>query len=173
MAAPTPPVVLVEVNEPTLELLVTAATTDAAADEVTPPITDGDHWTAARVEWLRRYHRDRRSGLAGPLAEASWAVWSAGRVVGAVRLARVADRVPFAVETGLWLVRSSRGQGLGVAALRAVLAGAEDAGVDTVRATTTSSNAAAQAVLRRLGFRLAPGAEDQTVEASLDKLPHA
>ena len=171
-ASPTP-LFLVEVDEPTLELLVTAATTDAAADEVTPAITADNNWTPARVDWLRRYHRDRRSGLTGPLAEATWAVWSAGSVVGAVRLARVADRRPFAVETGLWLIRGVRGQGLGVAALQAVLARAEDAGVDRVRATTTSSNAAAQAVLRRLGFRLAPGAEDHTVEATLDKLPHA
>lgn len=83
---------LVAVDETVLEKLVHAATTDAAADEVTPPLTPGSDWTPARVAWLRSFHRDRRAGLASSAAEATWAVVVDERVVGSVRLKRVAKQ---------------------------------------------------------------------------------
>jgi hypothetical protein len=80
------PVALIAVDEVVLEQLVQAAVSDASADEVTPPLTAGAEWTPARVEWLERFHRDRRAGLSGPAAEATWAVVVGNTVVGSVRL---------------------------------------------------------------------------------------
>lgn len=143
---------LVALEEAVLEALVQAATTDAAADEVTPRLSDGVGWTADRVAWLRAFHRDRRPGLGGPHGEATWAVVVDEQVVGSVRLARTEE--PDVLETGIWLTRSVRGRGVGTAALAAVLAEARTLGVGAVRAVTTATNAAALASLRRLGFTL-------------------
>ena len=62
---------LVAVDETVLHELVRTAVTDAAPDEVTPPLTPGPTWSPERIDWLRRYHRDRRAGLDGPLGEAT------------------------------------------------------------------------------------------------------
>lgn len=57
-------VTLADVDESTLERLVAAAVTDAAADDVTPPVTLGEDWSAGRIVWLKDFHRARR-GTAG------------------------------------------------------------------------------------------------------------
>lgn len=149
-----PSVSLVAVDEIVLEQLVQAATTDAAADDVTPPLTAGGAWTPCRVAWLRSFHRDRRTGSSGPAGEATWAVTADGRVVGSVRLKRTDEQAVF--ETGVWLARGARDQGIGRAALSAVLEQAAALGARGVRADTTVRNASALAVLRRLGFDLVP-----------------
>ena len=51
---------LIAVDEVVLEQLVQAAVSDASADEVTPPLSAGAEWTAARVVWLETFHRDPR-----------------------------------------------------------------------------------------------------------------
>jgi hypothetical protein len=79
-------VVLVTIDDAVLEELVNAATTGAAADDVTPAVTPGGTWTAERIEWLRRLHRDCRAGLDGPAGQATWAITEDGRAVGAARL---------------------------------------------------------------------------------------
>jgi hypothetical protein len=56
-AVDVPAVTLVDVDELTLDRLVNAAITDAAADEVTPPATTGDEWSPARIAWLKDFHR--------------------------------------------------------------------------------------------------------------------
>src|SRR3712207_1336148 len=89
---PVGEVELVAVDEVVLAALVRAATTDAAADEVTPPLTADGSWTPGRVAWLQAFHRDRRDGLDGPLGQATWAVVADGHVVGSVRLASTEDR---------------------------------------------------------------------------------
>jgi RimJ/RimL family protein N-acetyltransferase len=159
------PVVLVAVRGPVLDELVRAATTGASADDVTPPLTPGGTWTDVRTDWLRRFHEDRSDGLAGDAQEATWAVVVDGRVVGSVRLARTSDGV---LETGAWLTSAARGRGFGRAALAAVLAEAASAGARQVRATTTTGNGAALAVLRQLGFACAPDADGRTVRAVVD-----
>ena len=143
-------VALVAVDEAVLARLVGAALVDATPDEVTPPLTSGDRWGPERIEWLRRFHRDRRIGLDGPLGEASWAVTAGAHVVGAVRLKRTAD--PAVLETGIWLTRSARGRGVGRRAMTAVLDEARDHGAREVRADTSPENTAALAVLEALGF---------------------
>jgi RimJ/RimL family protein N-acetyltransferase len=141
---------LIPVDESVLELLVQAATSDAAPDDVTPPMA-GDRWGPERTDWLCAFHRDRRPGLDGPLGEATWAVSLDGAVVGAVRLKRTDD--PLVLETGIWLTRSARGHGTGRLAVAAALRRARDLGAREVRADTSPGNAAALSVLQRLGFR--------------------
>ena len=111
---------LVPVDDAVLDLLVAAATTDAAADEVTPPVTAGPGWTPERVAWLRAHHVGSRGGLDGPARGGD--VGGAAvddDVVGAVRLART--EVDGVVETGLWLTRGARGRGRAAEVLRLVL----------------------------------------------------
>jgi RimJ/RimL family protein N-acetyltransferase len=115
----TPAVRLLPVDDAVLTEMVRAALRDADPDEATPPLTPGNTWTPERVEWLRRFHTDRRAGLDGPAGEASWAVEVDGDVAGAVRLKRTAE--PGVLETGIWLTRGARGRGAGRRAIAALL----------------------------------------------------
>lgn len=163
-----------------LEALVHVALTDAAADDVTPPLTPGMGWTTERLDWLRAYHRDRRAGLDGPLREGTWAVLVDSVVLGSVRLQEIEDGV---LELGIWLGRSARGRGLGADAVRAAVELARTTTAHTVVAETTTDNLAALAVLRALGFETADTGADHSVHASLrldqgrgripDRQPHA
>jgi DNA invertase Pin-like site-specific DNA recombinase/RimJ/RimL family protein N-acetyltransferase len=166
-------VALVAVDDVMLEALVQAAITDAAADEVTPPLSAGSTWTPERVAWLRGFHRHRRAGITGPAGEGTWAVVVGDRVVGSVRLARA--REPGVLEAGIWLTRAARNQGLGQAAMAAVLREAAAMGADAVRAETTAGNAAALSVLRRLGFELSavPGRNQVRALLHIDHAPPA
>lgn len=139
---------LLPLDGPLLEQLVHAATTDARADEVTAPIAPGADWSAARITWLRSYHRDRRSGLDGPEGEATWAIVIGQAVAGSVRLKKTA--VPDVLETGMWLARSFRGQGAARTALTAVLSLAAGRGYATVTAETDAGNQAALGTLRSI-----------------------
>lgn len=141
---------LLAVDEAVLARLVGAALSGAAPDEVTPRLA-GDRWGPERIEWLRRFHRDRRPGLDGPLREATWAVAVDGEVVGAVRLKRTAE--PHVLETGIWLAWPARGRGVGRTAVADVLEQARPHGAGAVRADTSRANASALHVLQRLGFR--------------------
>lgn len=154
---------LVHVDEATLSQLVDVAMADADANEVTPPIESVNRWSETRVAWLRNFHRDRRPGLSGPLAEATWAIVEDDHVRGSLRLKRTAD--PASLEVGVWLTRSARGRGVGTHAVAAALRVAQDVGVKAVVAETTSGNRRALAVLGRLGFELSPPAADGTVRA--------
>jgi RimJ/RimL family protein N-acetyltransferase len=157
---------LVPIDADVLARLVEAATSDAAPDEVTPPIA-GDHWGPERIEWLCGFHRDRRQGLEGPLGEATWAVSLDGVVVGAVRLKRTAE--PDVLETGIWLTRRARGHGTARIAVAAVLQRAQELGAREVRADTSRDNAAALYVLQRLGFRTSPAGDRVTAVRTLEQ----
>jgi RimJ/RimL family protein N-acetyltransferase len=155
---PVPPVVrLRPIDDDVLARLVAVAQTDARPDEVTPPLTPGDTWTRERIEWLHRFHSERRSGLDGPHGEATGAVEASGSVVGAVRLKRLPE--PGVLETGIWLTRGARGSGVGRAALEAVLDRAAAWGSSAVRADTSQGNHAAQGLLRALGFVTRPAGD--------------
>ena len=158
-------VALVAVDETELAQLVHAATTDAVADEVTPPLSAGGAWTSARIAWLRDFHRSRRAGLAGPAGEATWAVIVDELVVGSVRLKGTEEHG--VLETGIWLTRGARGRGVGRAAMGATLRQAATLGATEVRAHTTAANWGALAVLRRLGFDLDPAENGRDVSAHL------
>ena len=161
MASEEPEVRLRRVDEGVLEELVAAATTGALASEVTPPVTPGEEWTPGRVDWLRNFHRTRQSDLDAAEAEMSWAVVADDRVVGAVRLKRVAG-APSA-EVGLWLTRSAHGRGIGRRAVTAVLAEAADRGLTAVRADTAVGNRGALALLAALGFEPSPADGDTVI----------
>lgn len=148
---------LVFVDEDVLEELVTVATTDAAPDEVTPPLGKG--WTPERVEWLHDFHRRRRDGLAGDEKEETAAIRVNGRMIGATRLHRASPEAPDRLEWGIWLARSSRGLGLGDAVLRLIAARARMVGASRLVAETTATNAPMIATLRRAGAILSKGAD--------------
>ncbi|MCW2778797.1 MAG: GCN5-related N-acetyltransferase [Frankiales bacterium] len=148
---------LVPVDDDVLARMVAAATSDAAADEVTPRLPGDDAaWSPARVAWLQALHRECRSGLDGPRGQATWAVLRDDAVVGAVRLARTEEQG--VLETGIWLTRAVRGTGLGRAAVGDVVQRARTAGALVVRADTTPGNTGALAVLTALGFACSPSA---------------
>lgn len=164
-AADDPAVTLVDVDELTLDRLVNAAITDAAANEVTPPVTTGDEWSPARIAWLKDFHRNRRNGLSGPVGEATWAILASDQVVGSVRLKRTA--VPEILETGIWLTRRTRGHGVGRLVMAGVLQTAATLSAQGVRAETTTGNRAALRVLRSLGFDLVASKDSASVAALL------
>lgn len=152
---------LAPVDDDVLERVVQAALADASANEVTPPLTPGEEWTPERIEWLRSFHRSRRSGLDGPEREVTWAVLVGDDVVGAVRLKQVAESA--SAEVGLWLIRAARGRRVGRRAVQAVLDEARARGLTAVRADTTAANSAALAVLDSLGFDCTPVDEDGVI----------
>ncbi len=160
---------LVALDEVVLEALVQAATTDASADDVTPPLTPGAAWTPARITWLRSFHRDRLAGLRGPAGEATWAVVVDERVVGSVRLKRTDEHC--VLEAGIWLTCSARRQGIGQRAIAELLQEAVALGALGVRADTTAANAGALRILQRLGFNLAAADSDNRVRALIVLAP--
>jgi RimJ/RimL family protein N-acetyltransferase len=85
--------------------------------------------------------------------------------VGSVRLKQTA--VPGILETGIWLIRRVRGQGVGQRAMADVLQAAAALGALGVRAETTAGNEAALGMLRRLGFGLTFSSDGAGVEAVL------
>ncbi|MFC0674544.1 GNAT family N-acetyltransferase [Brachybacterium hainanense] len=140
------------IDDALLAELLRVAVLDAAADEVTPPLTPGHGWTPQRQDWFVAYHRRCRDGLAGPSGEAAWAVVVDGAPMGCVRLKRTAEAG--VLEVGIWLRRSARGRGIGSQAMTAVLAEASAAGASAVVADTASGNRGACALLRAAGFTL-------------------
>lgn len=160
---------LAPVDEAVLGVLVEAAFADADADEVTPPLSGSSVWTPERMHWLATHHRAGREGLDGPAQEATWAIMIGRDPVGAVRLKRTSEHG--VVETGIWLTRSARGRGFGAAATQAVLSVARASGAKAVRAQTSESNVPAQAMLRGIGFNLAPPSSTGRVHGTLALRP--
>jgi RimJ/RimL family protein N-acetyltransferase len=78
-------------------------------------------------------------------------VLAKGTVAGSIRLKQTE---PGSVETGIWLGRSFRGQGLGRLALQLVSAVARTRGFAVLEASTTPGNKAAQSLLASLGGEL-------------------
>jgi RimJ/RimL family protein N-acetyltransferase len=140
---------LTPVQEATLEPLLSVAVAEADPDEVMPPVSGPPGWSQARREAFREFYRSNYDGLDGPTRTRMYAIVCDGNVVGMIRMARRDE--PDTVETGMWLGQSARGQGIGVAALRLLLAEAARAGVRRVVAETTSSNTPALGVMRRCG----------------------
>lgn len=65
-AEPAAMVELLDVTDDVLEELLEVALTDAAPDDVTPPLGETDGWNPERIGWFRDYHRAAASGLDGP-----------------------------------------------------------------------------------------------------------
>ncbi|MDQ0756541.1 GNAT family N-acetyltransferase [Arthrobacter sp. B3I4] len=179
---PDPGVALVDVTEPVLEMLLSAALHDADADEVAPPLGTAGGWNTERISWFREYHLAAAAGLDGPAQQKTWAITAGGEIAGSIRLRRLPQAGPApgqagqaqvgtlgtgTLETGIWLGRSFRGRGIGVAALRLVRAEAAAAGADLLQAETTAGNAAAQALLRSAGAELTTNGPQVTARFTL------
>ena len=162
-------VLLIPVSDEALEQLVVAATTDATADEVTPPLTPGPEWTYERIEWLRHYHRSNKEGLNGVTGESTWAIFASGVICGSARL-KETDKKGI-LETGIWLTKAARGHGIGRAAMTRVIEKATRLGAREIIADTAAANVGALRVLGLLGFHLAPTTEAGRVEARLELSP--
>lgn len=140
---------LTPVEEQTIEPLLSVAVAEAEPTEVMPPVQGPPGWSLARRDAFREFHRSHFGGLDGPTRSVMFAIRVGSDVVGMIRMSRTDD--PDAFETGMWLGKSARGQGIGVAALRALLTEAERAGARCVVANTTVDNGAAVGALRRCG----------------------
>lgn len=156
---------LAPITDEILDQLVVAATTDATADEVTPPLSPGSQWTQERIDWLRNYHRANREDLTGLRRELTWAVMNSGTVCGSVRLKATED--PNIFETGIWLTKTARGHGVGRAALDAVIMNAAELGARELRADTAAGNTGALRLLEKLRFQIRPADSDGRVQARL------
>lgn len=155
---------LTPVDEQNLEPLLSVAVAEADPDEVMPPVSAPIGWSHARREAFRSFHRSHFEGLSGPGRTIMYAIVIDQDVVGMIRLAQRDE--PGVVETGFWLGRSAREQGIGTAALRALLAEAAGIGAKVVVAETTAGNDPALGMLRRCGAELKPDG-GETVHAEI------
>ncbi|MEH1015255.1 GNAT family N-acetyltransferase [Micromonospora sp. CPCC 206060] len=160
---------LVPVDDKTLEPLLSVAAAEAEPDDVMPPVDAPAGWSHARREAFREFHRASYDGLEGPTGTVMYAILLGGEVVGMIRLARRPE--PGVAETGMWLGRSFRGQGVGVAALRELLTEAAGLGMRTVVAETTPDNSGAIGVLTKCGATLSATGDTVRAEISLDLVP--
>jgi RimJ/RimL family protein N-acetyltransferase len=158
MANVLKPLELADIDE-----LVAVAVADAAPEEVIPPVPGPPGWTAERRAACRAFFLEWAAER--PIPGARFAVVDEGRLVGIARLSPVDP--PGTREIGMWLARSARGRGVGVAAVTELLAQATAQGVAAVVAETTRGNAAALGVLRRCGARLAEDPATGQVHADL------
>ena len=151
------------VDEQNLEPLLSVAVAESEPDEVMPPVEAPAGWSQARRDAFREFHRASFGGLAGPTRNLMYAIVQDGDVVGMIRMGRGDE--PGILETGMWLGKSTRGQGIGLIALRLLLAEAVQAGARRVVAETRTDNAAALSLLRRCGAVL--GQNGSTVRAEI------
>ena len=151
--APGETIRLAPLDEALLADLLDAARRGAPPEEVMPPVQELG-WTDRNRTAFLDFYRPHLAGLDGPKGTVMFAILAEGAVAGMIRLARTAE--PTVYETGMWLGRAYRGQGLGTAAVRALLARAAAVGATAVVADTTPGNVAALGALRRCGAVLTP-----------------
>jgi RimJ/RimL family protein N-acetyltransferase len=157
---------LAPVDEQTLEPLLSMAVAEAEPGEVMPPVPGPPGWSQARREAFREFHRARFGGLDGPTRTVMYAINVGGDVVGMIRMSHTDE--PGTMETGMWLGRSARGQGIGVAALRCLLEEASRVGARRVVANTTVANGAAVGALFRSGAVVHQDGDAVRAELTID-----
>ncbi|MDW5325413.1 GNAT family protein [Plantactinospora sp. KLBMP9567] len=154
---------LTPVDEQNLEPLLSVAVAETEPDEVMPPVEAPAGWSQARRDAFREFHRANFGGLDGPTGNLMYAIVQDGDVVGMARLGRHAE--PGTLETGMWLGKSTRGQGIGLIALRLLLAEAVEAGARRVVAETRADNIPALNLLARCGAVL--GGDGTAIRAEI------
>ena len=159
------------VDESNLEPLLSVAVAEAEPADVMPPVAAPAGWSHARRDAFRDFHRASFGGLDAPTRTAMYAILAGGEVVGMIRMSRRDE--PDAVEVGMWLGRSARGQGIGPAALRELLNLAAAAGMRVVVAETVPENRGALSVLGKCGAKLSEDGHRVYAEISLDSTPPA
>ncbi|ROP35421.1 GNAT family N-acetyltransferase [Saccharothrix texasensis] len=127
-------IVLRKVDDAAVERLLDLAVADADPADVMPP-----GWTADRPDEFRDFYRG--------FQDDAYEIVRDDRTVGMIRLTAEG-------ETGIWVARRARGDGVGLAALRRVIEQAPRRGVTTIVADTTTGNTAALTVLRKAGATL-------------------
>jgi RimJ/RimL family protein N-acetyltransferase len=157
---------LTPVAERVLQPLLSLAVAETAQNEVMPPIDAPPGWSEARRRAFCNFYRSHHDGLGGPTRTEVNAILCDGEVVGMIRMARRDDSD--SVETGMWLGKSARGQGIGVAALQLLLGEAALVGAHRVVAETTAANVAAIGVLRRCGAVLSVNGAEVHAEIPID-----
>lgn len=150
-------------DEDLLAALLDTAVTDADPSEVMPAVPGPPGWTADRRAAFLAFHHEWAA------TPTTYAILVAGQVVGAARLQPTPDG---ALEAGLWIGRSHRGQGVGHAVVALLRAEAKAQGASRIVASTTDTNTAAQRLLTtggaELRHRAEPDANGDTIEATLD-----
>ena len=93
---------------------------------------------------------------AAHLAEHRLIAEAGGRVAGWAALSPVSDRCCYAgvAENSVYVSEEARGEGVGTSLLRALIEGAEKAGIWTIQAGIFPENEASVALHRRCGFRI-------------------
>ncbi|TCB99035.1 GNAT family N-acetyltransferase [Micromonospora zingiberis] len=159
------------VDEQNLEPLLSVAVAEAEPADVMPPVAAPAGWSHARREAFREFHRANFGGLDAATRTAMYAILAGGEVVGMIRMTRRDE--PDAVEVGMWLGRSARGQGIGAVALRELLNLAAAAGMRVVVADTAPENRGALSVLDKCGAKLREDDGRVHAEIHLDSTPPA
>ena len=174
------------VDEGNLEPLLSVAAAEAEPGDVMPPVEAPAGWSLARREAFREFHRASFGGLDGPTRSQMYAILVGGEVVGMVRMTRCDE--PGTVETGMWLGRSARGQGVGAGGRRGLrdappgggggggggaAARGHRVGMRAVVAETTRDNVGAVSVLEKCGAKLREDGGTVRAEICLDSTPPA
>ncbi|WP_436492379.1 GNAT family N-acetyltransferase [Actinokineospora sp. HUAS TT18] len=131
---------LIPLDEAGTEALLAVAVAQAEPAEVMPRVEGEEGWTDAAKSAFREFYRAHASAM--------YVIDVRGETAGMIRLTPTG---PGTAETGMWLGRAMRSKGVGVDALRTLLAIAADAGIDAVHAETTPDNTAAIHALARCG----------------------
>src|SRR5690606_41427941 len=111
-------------DESLLSDLLELAVSSATPEEVMPPVSGPPGWTESRRRAFVEFHRARFNGFAGPEATVMYGILTNDGIAGIVRLAQTS--VPGEYETGMWLGRRYRGQGLSSSAVPALPAPAQE-----------------------------------------------
>ncbi|MCC8246557.1 GNAT family N-acetyltransferase [Saccharothrix luteola] len=127
-------ILLRKVDDCAVERLLGLAVADTDPGDVMPP-----GWTVDRPDEFREFYRG--------FQDDAYEIVEDDRTVGMVRLSAKG-------ETGIWVARCARGNGIGLAALRRVVEEAPRRGVTTIVADTTTDNVAALTILRKAGATL-------------------
>lgn len=133
---------ILRLDQSKLHELLELAVADAAPEEVMPPHPDPGWTPARRQEFLNFFT---------PMLGTIYGITADGTLAGFIRLTPTQEGV---AETGIWLGRSYRGQGVATQAMRELLTEAAVRGYRKVVAETTVENVAAQATLRSVGAQL-------------------
>jgi [ribosomal protein S5]-alanine N-acetyltransferase len=149
-----PQVSLRALSRETIPMIVETARLDALPNEVMP--STAESWTPRELKAYAEFLSHRLGGFDGPERELSWAVLCGEQCAGVLRLQRRMDE---AHEAGLWIGRSWRGLSIGRATLQLLRQEGAALGIKRFVAQTTTSNAAALAVLRHHQARLVDDAE--------------
>ncbi|MFI6586700.1 GNAT family N-acetyltransferase [Embleya sp. NPDC050493] len=146
--------------------LLDAAVADADPAEVMPAVPGPPGWTADRRAAFLAFHHEWAA------TPTTYAILVADRVVGAARLQPAPEAPDDALEAGLWIGRSHRGQGIGHAVVALLRTEAKSQGATRIVASTTETNTAAQRLLTTAGadlhHRPTPDPNGDTIEATLD-----